>query len=396
LNLKSEHNKIVEMRYRREVLGGSIFLFVYIIFWFWFFRPTNVVSTKVNKIPQENKIVSYSPIVKNDATSVLGEQIVEATLPVGYEIPLELRRQFYNLSCEFGAASSIIFHFTNNPDFSVANEAGAEKTLINKVIISRNPNVGIRMGDNTTLENLYANLNMRFGGSEYYGIHAPPFFDLFENYKLISKPIYINDLTINSIQRAIYSGHLIMAWIKIGYEKSIDDSLSYGKVKIIKGEHAVVVSGYDENGVIIMDPGIGARRHISYTSFFNAAFLFPIPFLEVYKSLDGKTNDLIIGFDTPTEIMRSIPKIFVENGAGDAGVANQMRDILKDFGYNIVGISNADNFDYQNINIRSKKEFSDYLYLLKKDIKVASFVVASSSADLSDDSDKDIIVIVGK
>jgi hypothetical protein len=118
--------------------------------------------------------------------------------------------------------------------------------------------------------------------------------------------------------------------------------------------------------------------------------------LEVYKSTDGGIADLIIGFDTPTEINRSIPRIYVENGAGDVGVANQMRDILKDFGYGVVGIGNADNFDYQDINIRTKKEFVDFSYVLKKDLRIASFVVASSSADLADMEINDIIIVVGK
>jgi len=125
------------------------------------------------------------------------------------------------------------------------------------------------------------------------------------------------------------------------------------------------------------------------------ALPFPIPFLEVYKS-DSKNNPLIIGFDTPTEINRSVPKIYVENGAGNAGAGNQMRDILKDFGYNVVGIGNADNFEYQDITIKTRKDFSDFQYILKKDIKVASFVVVSSSADLADDDIGDIIVTVGK
>ena len=371
------------MRYQKIILGGLAFVSFYIAFWLWFF-DTPVVYKNI----PVNKQLSYS--------YVLGAQTSETVLPLSYEIPIELRRHFYNLSCEFAAASGIIFHFTSNPDFSVANESMAEKTLIKNVAISKNPNVGLRMGDVTNLENLYTNLNQRFGGSEYYGIHAPPFFDLFKSYDLVSKPIYINGSTISSIQKAISSGHLIMAWIKIGYEKPIDDFLSYGTAKIIKGEHAIIINGYDENGVTVMDPGIGLKRQISYASLLDASSLFPIPFLEVYKSLDNQINDLIIGFDTPTEINRSIPKISVENGAGDVGVASQMRDILKDFGYNVVGISNADNFDYQDVSIKTKKNFSDFSYILKKDLKVASFAVASSSADLADDDIKDIIVVVGK
>jgi uncharacterized protein YvpB len=397
LNFKMAHNRIVKMRYLKEIVVGLTLLLVYIVFWFWFFTPPNVqnVSGNISKNIL-NKQFSNSSSTKINSSLVLGTQIIERTLPLSYEITIDIRKQFYGLSCEFAAATGIIFHFTNDSNFAVSNQSNAEKILIDKVIISKNPNIGIRMGDGATGENLYANLNMWFGGSEYYGIHAPPFFDLFKDYKLISKPIYINDSTVSMMQKAISEDHLIMAWIKIGYAQSIDDALSYGKVKIVKGEHAIVINGYDGTGVIVMDPGIGARRHINYSSLFAAANPFPIPFLEVYKSPDSKISDLIIGFDIPMEINRSVPKVYVENGAGNVGVANQMRDILKDFGYRVIGINNADNFDYQDVTIKTKKDFSDFLYLLKKDIEIASFTVASSSADLAENSNKDIIVIIGK
>lgn len=369
-----------------------VFVSFYMLFWLWFFAAPDAQKNIQNK---QLAVYSYPVSAKND-TSVLGAQTSVGVLPQSFEIAIEPRRQFYNLSCEFAAASGIIYHFTSNPNFAVANESIAEKTLINDVVVSKNPNVGLRMGDTASLEDIYTNLNQKFGGSDYYGIHAPPFFDIFTGYNLVSKPIYINDSTVSSIKQAISSGHLVMAWIKIGYEKPIDDSLSYGTVKIIKGEHAVIISGYDENGVTVMDPGIGAKRYIDYSSLLDASSFFPIPFLEVYRSTYSQTSDLIIGIDTPTEINRSVPKIYVENGAGDVGVANQMRDILKDFGYNVVGLGNADNFDYENVSIETKKDFSDFSYILKKDLKVASFIVATSSADLTDNSNEDIIVIVGK
>ncbi len=382
--------KFLEMRYWKRIAAGFILFSIYTIFWFWFFAPS---KTQRNILNFSGRL-AYSTF--SEINSVLGAQTSQPALPLSQEISIDSRRQFFNLSCEFAAASSIIFHFTNNPVFPATNEETAEKTLIKQVAISKNPNVGLRMGDTANLDNIHANLNKGFGGADYYGIHAPPFFDVFKNYKLNSKPIYINNSTISSIQQAIAKNHLVMAWIKIGYAKPIDDSLSYGKVKIVRGEHAVVVNGYDETGVIIMDPAIGLKRHIEYSSLLDSASFFPIPFLEVYKSSDNKVQDVIIGIDTPTEIDRTLPKIYVENGSGNAGVASQMRDILKDFGYNVVGLSNADNFDYQDITIQTKKDFSDFAYILKRDIKIAAFVVASSSASLSQDDTKDIVIIVGK
>jgi uncharacterized protein YvpB len=381
------------MRREKVIIGGLFFLSFYIVFWLWFFdspKPHKNIAI----IPK--KLSAFKP--SEDNNLVLGEEITPAPiLPSNYQIPIDSRRQYFNLSCEFAAASGIIFHITNSPDFAVNNESTAEKELINKVWISNNPNVGIRMGT-TDVINLYANLNKKFGGSDYYGIHAPPFIDLFANYGLIAKPIYINDLTIASIQKAIFNSHLVMAWIKIGYASSIDDDLSYGKIRIVRGEHAVIINGYDKGGVSVMDPGIGLERHIEYASLLNAANLFSMPFLEVSKNMGNKVSwdNLTIGFDTLTGIDRSIPKITVRNGAREDGAANQMRDILKDFGYSVDTIENADNFDYQDVSVAVKKNFSDYLYILDRDIKLANYVIASSSADLSDSSLPDAIVIVGK
>jgi len=384
------------MRNGKIIIGGLVFISFYMVFWLWFFDNP---KPHENIITISKKMSSFRP-AENNNLALRDKVEPSPVVPLSYKISLDLRRQSFNLSCEFAAAASIIFHFTNNPVFSVFNEVEAEKKLINKMWISRNPNVGIRMGmvNVTSLNSLYANLNQWFGGSDYYGIHAPPFIDLFASYKLIARPIYINDSTIPAIKEAISQNHLVMAWIKIGYAKPVDDAPSYGKVKIVRGEHTVVITGYDEGGVIVMDPGIGLERHIEYRALIDASIPFSMPFLEVYKNIDNEMfwDNLTVGFDTLTGIDRSIPKVSVENGARMAGAANQMRDILKDFGYSINSVSNADNFDYQDVSIRTKKSFSDFLYILTRDIKLAGYPVASSSADLADDGGKDMVVIVGK
>ncbi|MDP2638176.1 MAG: C39 family peptidase [Candidatus Levybacteria bacterium] len=381
------------MRNWKIIISGIVLLSIYIVFWVWFFTPTG------KSIPNNIHQLTQKIFNKKDV-SALGAQTSESTFPENYKIPIDSRKQFFNLSCEFSAASGIVFHFTKNPDFSPANGKLAEEKLINKTWISRNPNVGIRMGEEsiTNLDILYENLNKGFGGSDYYGVHAPPFIDLFSNYKLTAKPIYINESTITSIKKAISKGHLIMAWIKIGYAKSVDDYLSYGAVKIIRGEHVIVINGYDQKGVIAMDPGIGLERHIEYGSLIDASYDFPIPFLEVYEDLDNKSpfDNLTIGLDTLTGIDRSIPKILVNNGSGQTGAATQMWEILRDFGYNMTAVNNADNFDYQDITIKTKKNFSDYSYILSRDIKLADYMIASSSSDLSEESEADMVVIVGK
>lgn len=383
------------MRYWREISVGIILFSIYTVFWVWFFDT----PTKKN-IASNFKNFAYLASLKKD-TSTLGAQATRDIAPSSYKISLDLRKQYFNLSCEFAAAAGIIFHFTNNPQFAVALEGEAEKILINKVKISKNPNIGIRMGQGgyTNRENLYTNLNYGFGGADYYGIHAPPFIDIFENYNLTAKPIYISNSTIYSIQKAISLNNLVMAWIKIGYGKPVDGYLSYGKVQIVRGEHAVIIDGYDETGVFVMDPGIGLERHIEYSSLIDASNFYSMPFLEVSRALSNKViskDDLTIGLDRATGIDRRIPNVYVENGGGRVGAANQMRDILKDFGYNVIAVNNADNFDYQDISIKSTEEFIDFTHILNRDTKMAGYTVATISADLKNEEGKDIVVIVGK
>ncbi len=168
------------MKYDKLIIGGLLFLSFYTTFWLWFLAippHKNIVN-----IPKQQS--AFASTQNNNL--VLGASASQPSLPSRYSMPIESRRQYFNLSCEFAAASGIIFYFTNNPDFAVGNQAQAEKELIKQVWISRNPNVGIRMGmvSATSLDSLYVNLNKGFGGADYYGIHAPPFIDLFANYKL--------------------------------------------------------------------------------------------------------------------------------------------------------------------------------------------------------------------
>lgn len=92
---------------------------------------------------------------------------------------------------------------------------------------------------------------------------------------------------------------------------------------------------------------------------------------------------------------RSKLSITVVNGSGIEGSAGKAATILKDLGYNVTSTGNADNFDYQGVTIKAKKESSKFLDLLKKDLS-KNYTVSASSSDLSSDSPTDAIIIIGK
>lgn len=99
--------------------------------------------------------------------------------------------------------------------------------------------------------------------------------------------------------------------------------------------------------------------------------------------------------DPATGLDRSDLSVEVKNGGGVAGAAGKVSDFLKNLGYKVVSVGNADNFDYQSIVIEVKSAESSFLSLLKKDLS-ASYTIGSTSADLSATSSADALVIVGK
>lgn len=99
--------------------------------------------------------------------------------------------------------------------------------------------------------------------------------------------------------------------------------------------------------------------------------------------------------DKITGLDRSNLTVEVQNGSGVKGVANQGSDVLKTFGYHIVSIGNADNFDYENTTISVKSNLSKFLDLLKRDLGT-SYKIGTTSSDLPASSSADAVVIIGK
>ncbi len=97
---------------------------------------------------------------------------------------------------------------------------------------------------------------------------------------------------------------------------------------------------------------------------------------------------------TAAEKVKTGPSIQVQNGSGTEGVAGKMQTALQDAGYDSVETGNADNFDYTGASIKAK---DSALATAKKIItQLTDYTFDAEVATLSDDSDFDIIIIVGK
>ncbi len=99
--------------------------------------------------------------------------------------------------------------------------------------------------------------------------------------------------------------------------------------------------------------------------------------------------------DKSSGLNRSQIKVAIQNGSGEAGVGAKASDYLKGLGYNVVSVSNADNYDYQGATVRVASTKSDFLALLKKDLGF-NYTVSNSSSDLSSSSSAEALVIIGK
>ncbi len=376
-------------------LAGIVFFGFYIWFWVVVFNKQSS-NRAIEDFLIKKKIFSQQSVPTNSKKTqfTLGDNVTK--IPSAYALSVVPRKQVFNLSCEFAAATAIIYHYTNDELFAVKNQLSAEKALIAKIPASQNPNIGVRMGDLAVgnPDRVYSNLNQKFGGIDYYGVHAPPFIDLFWEYNLFARPIKKGD--IEGIKKAIFSGHLVMAWIQVGHGKAVDVALSYGTTPVIKGEHAVVIYGYNSSGVFFMDPGIGANRFLSYQTLIDATLPFPLPFLEVNPSVAKTSYDPTERVDMLTGLDRSAVKILVKNASREIGAGNAMKEILKDFGYKVLSVEKMSSEDSYGVSILLKKELFDYGSLIKKDISLAGYTISSFSATIDTNNEENAVVVVGE
>ncbi|MCL5969981.1 MAG: C39 family peptidase [Patescibacteria group bacterium] len=387
---------------KQHLIIFVLFFTGYTFFWVYFFKSliiyqrtigTNSLSSKVKTL--NNQEEKKEILSAQDASSIVSIiPTMEVNLPENSRIELIPRKQAYNLSCEFASAATIIHHFKNDSSFSPEKEKEAEEILMREIGVSDNPNIGIRMGKTVPDDDnlFYRNLNEKFGGEDYYGVHAPPFIDLFKGYQLTAKPLNKNKDFFQQIKQAVFSGHLVMVWMNVGYGKPVDLALSYGSVKAVRGEHSVVINGYDKDGLIFMDPGSGKERYLSYVNFLEAAKDFAIPFLEVYPSDSFFEFDPSGPIDIPTGLNRKYLKLRVENVDKKIGAKSMIVGVLHDFGYNVAEVEDIDCLECGKVQIRIKRELKDYARLLKKDLELAYYIVDSILTDLPKEASADAII----
>ena len=156
-------------------------------------------------------------------------------------------RQEYNLSCEYAAAHAVTL-FWGRPV--------PEQTFLREVARNPNPHLGFR-GD----------INGLSGGIDDYGVYAEPLMLVLEHHGFDATVFYGG---IGRLEQELARGNPVVAWITVN--RSIDrpvytETYAGRTFKLVPGEHAVVLYGYDGYGVYAMDVSTGGYYHTPWDSF---------------------------------------------------------------------------------------------------------------------------------
>ena len=81
------------------------------------------------------------------------------------------------------------------------------------------------------------------------------------------------------------------------------------------------------------------------------------------------------------------------NGSGTKGKASEVKDLLKEKGYQEILTDNADNFDYKQTELQVKKSISSSSTTIKNDLK--DYVAKFKESTLAESEAADVVIIIG-
>jgi len=170
-----------------------------------------------------------------------------AGVPASYRISgVPLFAQGHNLSCEYAAAKMVTAYW----GWTIT-----ESRFIQNIPVRNNPHFGYR-----------GNIDGSGGGLRDYGIYSEPIANYLSNLGFNTRAFYGD---VGSLKAEVASGHPVIVWVTIGLQyatplQTVQDGFP---VKLIRGEHAVVVTGYDQSGVYVNGPAQGIRAWFDWASF---------------------------------------------------------------------------------------------------------------------------------
>lgn len=154
--------------------------------------------------------------------------------------------QWYNLSCEYTAAAAVTLYWGN---------LVSQRDFIREVPDNPNPHLGFRGDINGT------------GGLTDYGVYAEPLVPVLER-RGYNAVVFYGGVT--RLKNNVSAGVPVVVWLTVG--KNVDrpvyrKTIAGDTFKLVPGEHSVVIYGYDDGGVNIMDVGDGGFYYTDWDSF---------------------------------------------------------------------------------------------------------------------------------
>lgn len=183
--------------------------------------------------------VLLSGAIQPQSASAHGETVLIEGMPAV--------KQWYSLSCEYAAAAAVTLFW--------GGELVGQDHFIREIPLDPNPHKGFR-----------GNIHGEFGGIENYGIYAEPLVPVLESHGYDATVFYGGP---SRLRAEIDEGHPVVVWMTAGREERqvIKRTIDGETFKLVPSEHTVVIYGYDEAGVYIMDVGDGGKYYTDWESF---------------------------------------------------------------------------------------------------------------------------------
>jgi uncharacterized protein YvpB len=191
------------------------------------------------------------------------------TLPAEVRLTVARQRQGHKLSCESSAASMVAHYH---------GVGLSEADVIQALPLDDNPHLGFR-----------GNIDGATGGLKDYGVYAGPLMKVLNDHGLQTMLVSGGP---EGIQRAIARGNPVIAWITYNCQTETPtvETISGQSVTLVPFQHAVVVTGYNSEGVWANDPWDGEEDLYSMADLTRAMGYFDNMAIEVAAPLRSSSG----------------------------------------------------------------------------------------------------------
>ena len=155
-------------------------------------------------------------------------------------------QQWYSLSCEYAAAAAVTLYW---------GDVVSQSDFVREVPKNANPHLGFR-----------GRINGPIGGLTDYGVYAEPLVPVLERHGYDATVFYGG---VDRLKAYLRSGNPVVVWLTSHSDvrRPVAATANGQSFTLVAGEHAVVVYGFNDYGVRLMDVGDGNYYNTGWDSF---------------------------------------------------------------------------------------------------------------------------------